>query len=79
MTPPSDLDAIAEMKWRPIETCPDDGNRKLLIDNSGPYTASVGMWDVIEGCWRIFDAKWTPTHWMPLPAPPVRTGKAEGG
>lgn len=66
-------------EWQPIETAPKDGTRFLAAEE----------WDIREG-WLFVVAKvrngkfvvaWDncdeidPTHWMPLPAPPVVEGE----
>jgi hypothetical protein len=63
-------------EWQPIETAPKDGSLILSWDN--PYMIVVS-WDTDprdEGgqCWKInYSGDWmTPTHWMPLPAPPKK-------
>ena len=67
--------------WRPIETAPKDGTEILLYcpEWDTPY---LGAWghaeDSILDGWMspdVLPLKWTelvesPTHWMPLPAPP---------
>lgn len=56
-----------EQAWQPIETCPDDGTWFLgYLD--GEYSV-VRTWK----SWAPDD--WTPTHWMPLPPPPVEQEK----
>jgi Protein of unknown function (DUF551) len=68
--------------WQPIETAPKDGSMVLLCRNVGGTNPcnyrSVGEWcedrywttdfaDCIDG--NIEDKP--PTHWMPLPKPPI--------
>lgn len=60
------------MKWEPIETAPKDGSEILLFFTThfskicvGHY--AIGNWIESQG-WSIADK---PTHWMPLPEPPV--------
>ncbi len=69
------------MKWQPIETAPKDGN-DVLVFGGGDYT--VAHWNGEE--WRDYgDIGWAgmcgddnqPTHWMPLPEPPVGNELAE--
>ncbi len=73
--------AVASPAWQPIETAPKDGKRVLLGRNDGNrFTGLVGVaaWrkdhnsDQFQA--RIWDG-WTwmlpPTHWMPLPTPPL--------
>lgn len=65
------------MEWQTIETAPKDGTRKLLIDLEdnwpyigiwAPHHRDVGMW-VEDNTNAVPDRQ--PTHWMPLPSPPV--------
>lgn len=62
--------------WQPIETAPKDGSLILIYAKRGQ---AIGFWD---DCWKIDlefveweGAAWgtiyNPTHWMPLPEPPV--------
>ncbi len=71
--------------WRPIDTAPKDGTRVLLYATL--FGASLGGHDLEKdyGQWVIIAAwddqygMWldgsqctpVPTHWMPLPSPPV--------
>jgi hypothetical protein len=58
---------LAGRTWQPIETAPKDGTRILLWCGSKAHTF-VGQWS--RGSW--VGAKYhTPTHWIPLPAPPA--------
>ena len=60
-------------KWRPIETAPKDESSILVYARHGFY---VAFW--FEGWLAVDDNKHgpyplrgpSPTHWMPLPAPP---------
>ena len=66
--------AEATRKWQPIETAPKDGERVLLHSpTTHTYSGIVGIWDTLDERWAEWDS-WHPcypTHWMPLPAPPV--------
>jgi hypothetical protein len=57
------------MNWRPIETAPRDGTLILMIKDGnhmiGYWLNDPPMW--IEWC----VGQVNPTHWMPLPPPPV--------
>ena len=63
--------------WQPIETAIDSEDGVLVCDAAKPRPA-VGVARYLDGVWRGFDHGYgveciypTPTHWMPLPAPPV--------
>lgn len=54
--------------WQPIETAPRDGTPILCRDNY--EIAYVVEW--FRDGWIGADNRyWAPTHWQPLPAPPV--------
>lgn len=63
-------------KWQPIETAPQN-SREVLVWTGYVYylaTRSDGVWlCAIDGT----EMAGQPTHWMPLPAPPLacETGK----
>lgn len=64
-------------EWQPIETAPKDGI-DIIVSDSGELV-SVAFWDKDEGKWldsmnhNGYDhATRNPTHWMPLPEPPMR-------
>jgi hypothetical protein len=66
--------------WQPIETAPKDGTRIIVAKQSGYVMAwaSSAYWferqykdrEKYSGWTDGFDTLATPTHWMPLPAPP---------
>lgn len=57
-------------RWQPIETAPKTDDDVMLFLSDG---------DIVIGYWRDdanafdSDAGWVPrpTHWMPLPSPPI--------
>ena len=64
-------------EWQPIETAPKDGNSVIIYDPRGTtvceaiYDKHQSSWvDPVETYYRYH-----PTHWMPLPAPPVVEGE----
>jgi hypothetical protein len=75
--------------WRPIESAPKDGTPVLVVENidgrqvvgeaycchddESFYWAQESPHDYPEPD-KIF-----PTHWMPLPSPPVRASSQDGG
>lgn len=85
--------AIAEVfEWQPIETAPKDETRFLayLGENDGVWMISwrIPYGDETRAAWALVCTEdWeaqeypiSPTHWMPLPAPPSRPNPcAEGG
>lgn len=64
-------------EWRDIETAPKD-NRNVLVfvpDDIGVVVGYyLGKWVALCSNWEI-----APTHWMPLPAPPVESKSEVGG
>jgi hypothetical protein len=68
--------------WQPIETAPQDGTAFLVWMDAAVHGSHVQVWcrrsakhsGVIAGVFE-FDLGKSPTHWMPLPAPPTdKTG-----
>jgi hypothetical protein len=71
-------------EWQPLDTAPEDGTRVLFYDprrgmreGNMPKGYSPGTWTFKQfsprkAWWtgREFYDSYTPTHWMPLPAPP---------
>jgi len=70
------------MEWMPIETAPRDGIKFLTVKHWGcsrewcmvvmhydKYLGLVVSWD--------HDTEFKPTHWMPLPAPPIANGETK--
>jgi hypothetical protein len=70
-------------RWQPIATAPKEGADVLLWSSSpshadyyiGRYEAGEsGAWDTEAGWFSDDGADIDPTHWMPLPAPPIALG-----
>ena len=61
------------VRWQPIETNKfKSGDHVLVVDALKiPFIA----WRYLEDSWVTHGRKVEPTHWMPLPAPPVAEGK----
>ena len=66
------------MNWKHFDSAPKDGSEIIVFrEDAGVFTASFGEDDDITagGCW--FDSVGEdltgdlPTHWQPLPAPPI--------
>lgn len=62
-------------EWQPIETAPKDGTEFAAYDKA-TGTKHVTWWDIYD--WYDPDQHYyseapafNPTHWMPLPAPPL--------
>lgn len=67
-------------EWRDIATAPKDGTQILVCIT---YNLPDGHWETIQWVdwqkppfvWPIYrdriDIPYSPTHWMPLPDPPV--------
>ena len=64
--------------WQPIETAPRDGISILLAHDIFEYVV-IGFWSETEDTemWAGtgYDGAF-PTHWMPLPAPPLTASPA---
>jgi hypothetical protein len=63
---------MAEMKWRPIETIPDEGNFLVyrhgimhVVDAENRISYGLEAPGFFNG-----DVYVCPSHWMPLPPPP---------
>lgn len=60
---------IAEQGWQPIETAPKDG-RKVLAAFKGQFAWM--MFVAIAGPFGVSEPGYAaPTHWRPLPEPPI--------
>lgn len=86
-TPPASSAGEVE-GWRPIETAPRDGTWLLLWL---PYAGGYGQCHIAPGRWAKDHYRKTfswfingngmrrPTHWRPLPAPPVAALASDAG
>lgn len=68
---------VSVIQWMPIETAPKDGTfylaasgRRYAVLNEPPGCVR-GQWHLLEGEWRGESDAFQPTHWQPLPPPPV--------
>jgi len=70
----------AKPGWQPIETAPKDGTNVLLLNDKGNMAAGLWLDGVLGSGWFLrggnkpdyfFNNHRGPTHWMPLPPPPV--------
>lgn len=61
--------------WRPIASAPKDGRQVLLWWPYWTKRPTIGYWKhtrwIAEASLSEADTDPTPTHWMPLPTPPV--------
>lgn len=57
--------------WQPIETAPKDGTKVLVYTEYG-RTFVAAWWEDYDD-WRYHYEGYVtkPTHWMPLPEPPI--------
>lgn len=74
------------MEWQPIETAPKDGSMIVLgnefivwmgkymrVYPSGYVPACPWTFDMLNTNYAVGDViSLLPTHWMPLPTPPVQ-------
>lgn len=74
-------------EWQPIETAPKDGTLILLFrptalpwgkvapgkwNSQADHKRPSPFWDMWLRIGGTYESRaWEPTHWMPLPAPPV--------
>lgn len=71
----ADRDELLAKQWQPIETAPRDGG---VIIVRGGQNVSIGWWyGVGLNAWLPHNC--APTHWMPLPKPPIDTMREGGG
>ena len=68
--------------WQPADTAPKDGTQILIAVAGDEYEVAWAYWNER---WRIWVLPMTnrayqmePTHWMPLPAPPLANSVSGG-
>lgn len=73
----------AAQEWRGMESAPKDGTFVLVIDSeygdhSGAFVAQYSQHS-FSGCWLTSHTPHVvrPTHWMPLPTPPIESDDGE--
>jgi hypothetical protein len=62
------------VKWEPIDSAPKDGSSILGYADSSFAVVEWyrgGWWSLSEPGAYAEDSEWNPTHWMPLPEPPM--------
>jgi hypothetical protein len=71
-------------EWQPIETAPKDGATFIIGRDDSEHHAYSGVAYWSLGRFRdptesVTKTVWVdPTHWMPLPAPPVHANQGAG-
>lgn len=62
------------MEWQPIETAPRDQTRFLFATAEGHISIGwyMGKHGTVFAAENLGQRSEGPTHWMPLPTPPVR-------
>jgi hypothetical protein len=72
------------MEWRPIETAPRDGTLLRTLHPKLAPKVRVGFWRRKAGRWgyersnNMSEPRNQPTHWMPLPEPPLAHPRDDG-
>lgn len=67
-------------EWQPIETAPKDGTRFLAYEDGNHYALEWVPEMPNDGYWKCLCGQFVtitpePTHWRPLPAPPLTAAK----
>ena len=75
----------AEREWQPIATAPKEGSILAAYTYGRRWVIEVVEWDKEYRVWIGFglsgdeeSRELSPTHWMPLPAPPAAAIRARG-
>lgn len=71
--------------WQPIETAPKDGTVVGVWNRYQPEIVKYARWgnlktSSVQMGWVSragIEGSYTPSHWMPLPAPPQDAGRTE--
>ena len=60
--------------WRPIDSAPKDGTWVLLGWSNNPSHVAIGNWGIDGWCDDGDGLEFhnQPSHWMPLPAGPIK-------
>lgn len=84
-----EVERLRAQDWQPIETAPKDGIIQLYVPKGfdGRPLVRQGEWHnttLRQPGWLLhhgpdLHARWQPTHWRPLPAPPSRAALGGGG
>jgi hypothetical protein len=80
-----DASRVRDEAWQPIETAPNAEQRDMFVVRAfnvsrWNYTSDAYcVWRDIHGGFARWPHQFAPTHWMPLPAPPVGTPKSAEG
>ena len=64
-------------EWQPIETAPMLKAVLLAVEFDGPGDWCIKCGSFYSNEWHVWGASWKPTHWMPLPKPPVSAAWSE--
>ena len=70
-------------KWRPIETAPKDGTQIIIAvaDADDEFEPGWAFWSERFNNWMIPTTargyEMYPTHWMPMPEPPLKSREAK--
>jgi hypothetical protein len=63
------------MEWQEIETAPKDAAVLVYAPHTyeGAFAVAVWYFEGWAACWPVLGEHlgFAPTHWMPLPVPPV--------
>lgn len=70
--------------WQPIDTAPKDGTQILVWPYWSSRSPTQVYWRDLQrkpGRWEITPSHYCagadPTHWMPLPAPPIPSSQEQ--